>query len=157
MPNKIIYDIKTTTERLKNYCALQEKCSWDVKQKMNEWNVPKISQDHLLKIIIREKYVDEERYSRLFCRGKFKIKKWGRIKIKNELKKKYISDIHIAKGLKEIENSEYQNELNKQYQKKRDSIKEKNHFLKKKKIAISLINKGYESNLVWEKLRELKE
>ena len=96
----------------------------------------------------KEKYVDEERYSRSFCRGKFRIKKWGKIKISNELKKKYISEACITKGLEEINDSEYQEELNNQYHKKKSSIKEKHHLIKKKKIATYLINRGYESNLV---------
>ena len=73
------------------------------------------------------------------------------------LKKKYISEICITKGLEEINDSEYLQELDNQYQKKKDIIKEQNHFIKKKKIATYLINKGYESNFVWDKIRELKE
>ena len=157
MSNKKVYDIKIAVERLKNYCALQDKCQWDVIQKMKEWGLLEISQNYILELLIQEKYVDEERYSRSFCRGKFKIKKWGKIKICNELKKKHISAACINKGLEEISDSEYQNELDQQYHKKKGAIKEKNHLLKKKKIATYLINKGYESSLVWDKLRELKE
>ena len=157
MSNKRVYDIKIAIERLRNYCALQDKCQWDVIQKMQEWGLLKISQDHILELLIKEKYVDEERYSRSFCRGKFRIKKWGKIKITNELKKKYISEVCITKGLEEIIDSEYQEELDKQYHKKNATLKEKNLFIKKKKIAVYLISKGYESNLVWDKLRELKE
>ena len=157
MPNKRVYDIKIAIERLRNYCALQDKCQWDVIQKMQEWGLLKISQDHILELLIEEKYVDEERYSRSFCRGKFRIKKWGKIKITKELKKKYISEVCITKGLEEINDSEYQEELDKQYHKKNETLKEKNKFIKKKKIAVYLISKGYESNLVWDKLRELKE
>ena len=157
MPNKRVYDIKIAIERLRNYCALQDKCQWDVIQKMQEWGLLKISQDHILELLIQQKYVDEERYSRSFCRGKLRIKKWGKIKITNELKKKYISEVCITKGLEEINDSEYQEELDKQYHKKNATLKEKNQFIKKKKIAVYLISKGYESNLVWDKLRELKE
>ena len=157
MSNKRVYNIKIAIERLRNYCALQDKCQWDVIQKMQEWGLLKISQNHILELLIQEKYVDEERHSRSFCRGKFRIKKWGKIKIRNELKKKKISEICITKGLEEINESEYQKELDKQYQKKKATVKEKNYLIKKKKIAIYLINKGYESNLVWDKIRELKE
>ena len=157
MLNKRVYDINIAIERLKNYCALQDKCQWDVIQKMQEWGLLEVSKNHILELLIQEKYVDEERYSRSFCRGKFRIKKWGKIKISNELKKKYISKVCITKGLEEINDFEYQKELNKQYHKKKSIIKEKNYFIKKKKIATYLINRGYENNLVWDKLRELKE
>ncbi len=157
MHSKRVYDIKVATERLKNYCAIQDRCQWDVIQKMKEWGLLEVTQNHLLEQLIQEHYVDEERYSRSFCRGKFRIKKWGKRKIINELKKKRISDVCITNGLEEIDDIEYLEELDSICQKKKDSIKEKNHFIKKKKIATYLINKGYESNLVWDKLRELKE
>ena len=157
MHSKRVYDIKVATERLKNYCAIQDRCQWDVIQKMKEWGLLEVTQNHLLEQLIQEKYVDEERYSRSFCRGKFRIKKWGKRKIINELKKKHISDVCITNGLEEINDIEYLEELNNIYLKRKNSIKEKNHFIKKNKIATYLINKGYESNLVWDKLRELKE
>ena len=157
MHNKRIYNIKLIIKRLKDYCALQDKCQWDIEQKMEKWNLPKISQDYILKVLIQEQYIDEARYSKTFCRGKFKIKKWGKIKIANELKRKKISALYIAKALTEISDLEYTQELEKQYQKKIATIKEKNHFIKKKKIATYLISKGYENNLVWDKVRAFTE
>ena len=157
MHSKRVYDIKVATDRLKDYCAIQDRCQWDVIQKMREWGLLEVTQNHLLELLIQEHYVDEERYSRSFCRGKFRIKKWGKRKITNELKKKGISDVCITNGLEEIDDIEYLEELDNICQKKKDSINEKNHFIKKKKIATYLINKGYESDLVWDKLRELKE
>ena len=157
MHSKRVYDIKVATDRLKDYCAIQDRCQWDVIQKMREWGLLEVTKNHLLELLIQEHYVDEERYSRSFCRGKFRIKKWGKRKITNELKKKGISDVCITNGLEEIDDIEYLEELDNICQKKKDSIKEKNHFIKKKKIATYLINKGYESDLIWDKLRELKE
>ena len=119
MHKKRIYDIKIAVELLKSYCALQDKCQWDIKQKMQEWGLLEISQDHIMELLIQENYINEERFSRSFCRGKFKIKKWGKLKIINELKKKYISEKCITKGLEEIKDSEYHTELNNQYQKKK--------------------------------------
>ena len=81
MPNKRVYNIKIAIERIKNYCALQDKCQWDVIQKMQEWGLIRNSQNQILALLIQEKYIDEERYSRSFCRGKFRIKKWGKVKI----------------------------------------------------------------------------
>lgn len=157
MHSKRIYDINMAIERLKNYCAIQDRCQLDVIQKMREWGLLDATQDHLLELLIEGQYVNEERYSRAFCRGKFKMKKWGKLRIINELKKKRISDVCIANGLEEIDDIEYRRVLNNIYQRQKERIKEKNHFIKKKKIATYLINKGYESDLVWEKLRELKE
>ena len=152
-----IHDIKIIVEQLKHYCAIQDKCEWDVIQKMKKWNLDGKKQTEILKILNQEKYINEERYSRSFCRGKFRIKKWGKIKIANELKRKKISALYIAKALTEISDLEYTQELEKQYQKKIATIKEKNHFIKKKKIATYLISKGYENNLVWDKVRAFTE
>ena len=157
MPKKKITNIKIAIQQLKNYCALQDRCQWDVIQKMREWNLMQDSWKHVIDILIQEKYVDEERYSRSFCRGKFKIKKWGKRKIINELRKKRISKVSIDKGLDEIQDNEYEEEFEKQYHKKNSLIKEKNLFERKKKIARFLINKGYEDNLVWNQLSKLKE
>ena len=156
MHNKKVFDFKITIQRLKNYCALQEKSKWDVIQKMKEWGLNKNSQDYILELLINEKYIDEERYSKSFCSGKFKIKKWGKIKLENELKKKNIPKVCIEKGLKEIDDFDYLQELKYLLEKKMNNIKEKNYFIKNKKIALYLINKGYEYNLVWDKIRELK-
>lgn len=154
MRNKRVYDIKIAIERLKKFCALQDRCQFDVIQKMKEWGLLEMTQDHILEILIKEKYIDEERYAQSFCRGKFRIKKWGRIKITNELKRKNISNICINKGLKEIEGLEYEFLLNNLLKKKNNSLKDKNRFVRKKKIASFLIQRGFEPNMVWDKIRE---
>ena len=81
----------------------------------------------------------------------------GKIKIASELKKKDIAALYISKGLEEIDDDEYHQELNNLYQKKKKNITEKNEFIKNNKIASYLINKGYESNFVWDKIRESKQ
>lgn len=155
MHNKRVYDIKIAIERLKNYCALQDRCQWDVTQKMKEWGLLEMTQNHILEILIQEKYVDEERFAQSFCRGKFLIKKWGKVKITNELKKKKISDICIKKGLEEIDLTEYDLLLEDLLTKKNDTLRDKNHFTRKSKLARFLIQRGFEGNLVWDKIREL--
>jgi len=154
MHNKRVYDIKIAIERLKNYCAIQDRCQWDVTQKMKEWGLLEMTQNHILEILIQEKYVDEERFTQSFCRGKFLIKKWGKVKITNELKKKKISDICIKKGLEEIDLTEYDLLLENLLTKKNDTLRDKNHFTRKSKLARFLIQRGFEGNLVWDKIRE---
>tara|TARA_Y100001934_G_C11565481_1_gene411953 strand:+ start:17 stop:490 length:474 start_codon:yes stop_codon:yes gene_type:complete len=145
-------NIKHAIETLKNYCAKQDRCLNDINQKIQTWNLQKNSIDHITNLLFKEGYLNEERYSASFCRGKFRINKWGKIKIHSELKKKNISSTYITKGLQQINDSEYQEELNKQYHKKKKTIKEKNNFKKKRKIAAFLISRGFESDLVWEKI-----
>ena len=155
MHNKRVYDITIAIERLKNYCALQDRCQWDVTQKMKEWGLLEMTQNHILEILIQEKYVDEERFAQSFCRGKFLIKKWGKVKITKELKKKKITDICIKKGLDEIDLADYDLLLEDLLTKKNDTLRDKNHFIRINKLARFLIQRGFEGNLVWDKIREL--
>ena len=98
MHNKRIYDLSIATDRIKRYCSVQDRCQWDVIKKMNEWSLGEKTKNYLLEILITENYINEERFSQSFCRGKFKIKNWGKRKISNELKQKNISNICINKG-----------------------------------------------------------
>ena len=157
MHNKRVYDINIAIERIKNYCALQDRCQWDVLQKLREWGLQQATKDHILEILITDKFIDEERFSTSFCRGKFRIKNWGKRKIINELKRKQISSICINTGLKEIDEKEYDLVLEKLFYQKERSIKDKNQFIRKTKIANFLIQRGFENNLVWDKIRELSD
>ena len=157
MHNKRVYDISIALERIKSYCALQDRCQWDVLQKLNEWGRQPTTKDHILELLITDKFIDEERFSASFCRGKFRIKNWGRCKITNELKRKQISMICIKIGLKEIDNNEYNQVLEKLFRQKNITLKDTNLFIRKRKIANFLIQRGFESNLVWDKIRELSD
>ena len=157
MVDKSNYDIKNLIEQLKSYCAIQERCSNDIVTKMKSWRITNKNQNKILEILIQEDFINDKRYSKSFCRGKFRIKKWGKIKIVNELKRKNINPTTIISSLNEISDMDYFKELDTQFNKKKQSITTLNYYEKKKKIANYLIGKGYESNLVWEKLRELKE
>lgn len=157
MRDKRIYDLTIALDRIKSYCALQDRCQWDVLQKLNEWGLQQATKDHILEILITDKFVDEERFATSFCRGKFKIKNWGKRKITNALKRKNISTICINIGLQEIDDNEYNQVLEKLFYQKKDVLKEKNHFTRTTKIASFLIQRGFESNLVWDKIRELND
>ncbi len=136
---------------------MQDRCQWDVRNKLTEWGLLENTKDIIMIELINDSFIDEERYARSFCRGKFRIKKWGRRKIEFELKKKNISSVCIKKGMEEIDMEEYLMELGVQAEKKNNLIKEKNHFKRKTKLAKYLINKGFESNLVWDKLKEMSD
>ena len=157
MHNKKVYDIGIAIERIKNYCALQDRCQWDVLQKLREWGLQQATKDYILEILITNKFIDEERFATSFCRGKFRMKNWGRRKIISELKRKQISIICINTGLKEIDEKEYNLVLEKLFVQKKSRTKEKNQFVRKRKIANFLIQKGFENNLVWDKIRELSD
>ena len=133
MHNKRVYDISIALERIKSYCALQDRCQWDVLQKLNEWGLQQVTKDHILEMLITDKFVDEERFAVSFCRGKFRIKNWGKHKITNELKRKQISTICINIGLREINDNEYNQMLEKLFHQKNRYFKRQKPFYKKNK------------------------
>lgn len=156
MQNNKVYTVKEATERIQSYCAMQDRCQWEVERKMKEWGISDEIIENILTDLILNKFVDEERFSESFCRGKFRIKKWGKVKIENELKIKNISKKCINKGLLQIEKKEYIKVLKDLYLKKRDSLKDTNQFIRKGKIAKHLQQKGFESKLIWELINKDK-
>ena len=156
MQNNKVYTVKEATERIQTYCAIQDRCQWEVEKKMKEWGISDEIIENISINLILEKFVDEQRFAESFCRGKFMIKRWGKVKIKNKLKIKKISNNCIDKGLSQINNKEYMQVLKNVYIKKRNSLKDTNQFIRKGKIAKYLQYKGFESNLIWELINKDK-
>ena len=109
-----------------------------------------------LYFLINENYLNESRFSENFVRGKFKIKNWGKIKIVQELKSRNISDINIKRGLMEIDEVEYKNKLENIFNKKLSSLDNQSVINKKKKIFSYLSYRGWESNLIYEKINKIQ-
>jgi len=140
--------------KLQKYCAYQERCHQDVRTKLLSYKVYGDDLETVISELIQSDFLNEERFAIAYCRGKFKIKKWGRNKIVQNLKQKKISDYCIKKGLEEIDDIRYQSTLIDLMHKKTASITAKNQYDKKGLVAKYLINKGYESELVWGVLKE---
>ena len=141
-------------KKLVRYCLLQERCFLELKNKMNLMQINNKDQEKMLKNLITNDYINEERFSRSLARGKFKKNNWGKIKITYQLKKKNISNENINKGLKEIDEKEYNKTIDKLIEKKKKEIKSKTIFEKKGKISTFLIQKGFEREIVWEKINK---
>jgi len=155
MQKKRVYTIIEANKNIRYYCSFQERCRLDVKQKLLGWGILGNLIPNIIMKLIDEDYINEERYARSFCRGKFRIKKWGRKKIEFELKKKHLSDDHINIGMEEIESSEYLEELDRQIDKKNNLIKEKTFFNKRNILANYLIDRGFETQLVWNSINRI--
>ena len=156
MQNNKVYTVKEATDRIQSFCAIQDRCQWEVERKMKEWGISDEIIENISTDLILEKFVNEQRFAESFCRGKFRIKRWGKVKIKNELKIKKISKNCIDKGLLQIDNKEYMKVLKDLYIKKKNSLKDSNQFIRKGKIAKHLQQKGFESNLIWELINKDK-
>jgi regulatory protein len=119
-----------------------------VKEKLYSLGVWKKEHDEIIATLIEENYLNEERFAIAFASGRFRIKQWGRIKIKYELKQKQVSEYSIKKALKQIEEEEYLKVLNKLTKEKYASLKSEQYLIRKKKTMDYLIGKGYEMELV---------
>jgi len=136
-------------QKIKHYCAYQERCHSEVKEKLYGFGLNRKEVDEILSTLIQENYLNEERFAIQFTGGKFRMKQWGRVKIRYELRKKQVSDYCIKKALSSIDEKDYERVLNKLFDEKRSGLRsEKNSFIKKKKIQDHLLQKGYEAELV---------
>lgn len=149
------YTLKEATKKLEGYCAYQERCHKEVKQKLRDMNMIPEAIDQIIAHLVQENYLNEERFAQSFARGKFNIKKWGRNRIVSELKFRGISKFNIKTALKEIDDQAYLITLDKLAKKRLDQIKETNTQKRRKKLADYLLYRGWESHLVYGKLKEL--
>jgi len=135
-------------QKLKHYCGYQERCHSEVKEKLYSLGVGNKDHDEIISTLIEEDCLNEERFAIAFAGGKFRMKQWGRIKIKYELKQKQVGDYCIKKALTQISDEEYRTTLKKLVEEKYTSLKEEQYFVRKKKTIDYLLQKGYESELI---------
>jgi regulatory protein len=136
-------------ERARSYCRYQQRSHSEVKEKLYSFSLRKKDVEELMAQLIEEKYLNEEDFAIAFARGKFRMKQWGKVKIKYELKLKKVSEYCINKALKEIDQEDYQQTLQKLAAKKLQTLKsEKNIFIKKRKLQDYLMQKGFENELI---------
>jgi regulatory protein len=140
-------------QKLKHYCAYQERCHSEVKEKLYNLGVWKNEHDEIIASLIQENYLNEERFAIAYAGGKFRVKQWGRVKIKYELKQKQVSEYCIKKALKQIDEEEYLAVLDKMAKEKYASLKNEQYLVRKKKTMAFLISRGFEAGLVQQVLQ----
>lgn len=136
--------------KLKHYCAYQDRSHREVRTKLLKLEVYGDDLEEVMNELIREKFLDEERYACSFARGKFRLKKWGRIKIKQHLKQHQISDYCMRKAMKEIDEEEYIETLAGIIEKKKKDYDASDSYKLKQKVISYCVSRGYEMNLVLE-------
>ena len=138
-------------KKVLRYCAYQDRCTQEVRNKLATFDMPDSEKEKILKLLVDEGYLDDERYASTFVRSKIHLKKWGVNKIRMALKMKGISDENISNALSEIDPEIYREELIKVLKSKK--INETDPYKLKAKLAQYAMQKGYEPRLVWETLR----
>lgn len=137
------------------YCAYQERCQQEIRDKLYEWGITSDDVENIISKLISENFTNEERFAKLFVGGKFRIKKWGRVKIKLELKRRKISDYCIKKGLQEIDEQQYEKTLADVIESQSKKMKEKNAIRKNYRLGTYVISRGFEADLVWQYLKNI--
>ncbi|MFT5821605.1 MAG: regulatory protein [Crocinitomix sp.] len=142
-------------QKLEAYCAYQERCDQEIRKKVRPWGMYSEDVDILISDLIQNNFLNEERFASAFVSGKFRIKRWGRIKIRQHLKQKNISNYSINKGLGEIDEQEYLDTLNDLAVSKNALTKAKNKWDRLAKMQRYLQSKGYENDLIREILNQV--
>ena len=143
-------------KKLEHYCAYQERCHDEVILKLRSMALNSVEIDEVVVHLIENNFLNEERFACSFARGKFRIKKWGKIRIVNELKFRTISQFNINQALKEIDEVEYLSTFHSLSELTWNTITEKNKLKKRKKFCDYLLRKGWESTMIYEKVKEFE-
>jgi regulatory protein len=154
-PANIPYTVQDAIQKLEYYCSYQERCHNEVSEKLRSLKMTTHEIDLIIVHLIENNFLNEGRFACSFARGKHRIKFWGKIRIVNELKFRHISKYNIDKALKEITPQEYLETFNKLAENHWGNMRETNDIKKKKKFCDFMLRKGFESGLVYEKMKEL--
>jgi len=147
--------VEKNVEKIKRYCAYQERSHFEVREKLYSLGLFKTQVETILTELIADGYLDEERFACSFARGKFKLKQWGRIKIKYALKLKRVSDYNIKTALKQINEDDYKASLQKVAANKWEALEGEQYITRQAKATAYLLQKGFEVPLVQQVVREL--
>ncbi len=149
------YTVEQAKTLLERYCIYQDRCHVEVEKKLNNLNLIEEAKELIIIHLIQHNFLNEERFAKSFARGKFKIKKWGKYKITNELKFRKISNYNIKSAMTEIDLDDYNTTIHKLIIKKEKTLTEKNSFTRKKKILNFMLQKGYTYSDVINTLNEI--
>jgi len=143
-------------QKIKHFASYQQRCHQEVKEKLYSFGLYSKEVDELISQLIEENFLNEEKFAELFAGGKFRMKHWGRVKIRYELKQKRISEYCIRKAINTIDEDAYQRTIQKLAMQKWESLSgEKNQFTKKGKAMDYLLAKGYEMDIIKKALEQI--
>lgn len=145
---------KDYLNRIMNYCARAERCTYDVQKKLATWEVPIEETDEIMQRLREDKYLDDVRYAKCYVSDKWKLDLWGRGKIKNGLYQKGFRDPALQEALQLIDQDEYVHGLHHLLSKKRDSISRETRIAQMKKLLRYGFTRGFEEDLIWKWLEQ---
>jgi regulatory protein len=143
-----ITDEKTALAKAEHYCAYQERSQQEVRDKLYEWGLHSAQVENLIVQLIQTNFLNEARFANAYVKGKFNQKGWGKLKIKQGLKFKKVSDVLIKKALNTIDDDDYLNTLKQMLEKKLRLLGEKDPFKKRYKLHQYALSRGFEHDLI---------
>lgn len=129
-------------------CARSEHCQWEMLEKMRRWELDDAAQARVMARLVKERYVDDERYARAFVKDKVRYNKWGRRKVEQALWQKRIDDDIRERVLDEVDEEEYLNVLRPLLKQKRKSIKAENDYELKQKLVRFALGRGFTYDII---------
>ncbi len=147
--------LAVATQKIEVWCAYQERAQQETRDKLYEYGLHKNEIEQIISSLIENNFINEERFAMSYASGKFRIKKWGKIKIKAGLKIKRINDYCIHKAIQQINLNDYFATLEKIIFKKSNQLKEADKIKRKQKLFLFASSKGFESNLIAEILKDM--
>ena len=150
------YSFSEAIIKIESWCAYQDRCTFEVEQKLTSWNIPLEQQTEIINQLQSNRFLDDKRFVASFISGKFKIKRWGKIKIKHHLIQKRIDKLTILEGLKAIDLDAYLDTMRNLAQRKFSEKKSKDDLWAiRRRVSTYLASKGYESDLIHEVVAEV--
>ncbi|MNV79435.1 recombination regulator RecX [compost metagenome] len=138
--------------KAESYCVYQERAQQEVRDKLYSWGLNEEEVENVLANLISDNFLNEERFAIAYCNGKLRMKGWGKVKIKQALKAKRVSEQLIKIAFKQIDLDEYEQILNHIVDKKLREISGKNHYTVKNKVYQFALSRGFESDLIFSTL-----
>ena len=152
---KKILTLLEAQKKMEHYCAYQERCHKEVVKKLEELGMIPISIDTIVSKLVEDNYLNETRFAQSYARGKFRIKKWGKIRIRRELKARNLSDYNIRKALEEISDLDYNTTFLELFEKRKKEVYENIPSVQKKKIISYMVYRGWELEKIYEAIQEI--
>jgi len=144
--------VKDALRKAALFCAYQERTQQEVRNRLKEWSIWGDDAEEVIAELIQQNYLNEERFAKAFAGGKFRVKGWGRRKIKQHLQQRGISGYNLTQAMNEIAPDDYRATLTDLLDKKRRTLRDDSPLVVKQKLVRYALSKGYESDLVWQVL-----
>lgn len=140
-------------DKMAKYCAYQERCTKDVRDKLKTYDIPQEDRGKILDYLLDNRFVNDERFAKSFVRGKINQNGWGLNKIRFQLTQKGIAKEIIDEALGQTDEEVYRQRLTGILKVKSKTVKAASDFERKRKLAAYAMQKGFEGDLVWEVLK----